>query len=128
MKTFDCKGHCAGTYTADVPESPADWAPEDWGKFMDAQSEHVTPPRPEINHIRKQAAHKWGDTFYAPTYSPSENGSQTLCGTEPTIEDMTWGETRHASRLAEARCARCRELRAAGEGAHPTQARRRRQR
>jgi hypothetical protein len=41
-KLFPCKTEgCGGSYKADVPESPNDWAPEDWGRFMEAQSEHV---------------------------------------------------------------------------------------
>jgi hypothetical protein len=40
VKTFPCKP-CDGTYSADVPDSPADWTDDDWGTFFDAQSAHV---------------------------------------------------------------------------------------
>jgi hypothetical protein len=62
-------------------------------------------------HIRQRPARKWGDGFYRPQYSASENGSRTLCGAPSTDQDMTWGECRYAKNLAYVTCDECKRLR-----------------
>lgn len=70
-------------------------------------------PEAEVTvHIRQRIARKWGDSFYRPQYGPSENGSRTLCGA-PAGQDMTWGETRYAKKLAYVTCDECKRLRQA---------------
>lgn len=62
-------------------------------------------------HIRQRPTRKWGDGFYRPQYSASENGSRTLCGAAPTDQDMGWGEARFAKNLAYVTCDECKRLR-----------------
>ena len=42
-QTWPCKTTgCGGTYSAELTaDSPGDWNVDDWGAFMDAQSDHV---------------------------------------------------------------------------------------
>jgi hypothetical protein len=126
LKTWPCKGTggCGGTYSAELTaDSPADWNQDDWGAFMDAQSDHVaTHGRTgEVTvHIRKQIAR-------VRTYSRSnplsdsaafrlgsdKDGSQPLCGAAPTDRDMSWADGRFAKNRAYVTCERCLELRPA---------------
>jgi hypothetical protein len=62
-------------------------------------------------HIRQRPARKWGDGFYRPQYSASENGSRTLCGAPSTDQDMGWGDARFAKNLAYVTCDECKRLR-----------------
>lgn len=64
-------------------------------------------------HIRQRPARKWGDGFYRPQYSASENGSRTLCGAAPTDQDMSWADARFAKYLAYVTCDECKRLRQA---------------
>ncbi|MFI8792600.1 hypothetical protein [Streptomyces sp. NPDC055105] len=64
-------------------------------------------------HIRQRPARKWGDGFYQPQYSASENGSRTLCGAQPTDRDAGWGDARFAKNLAFVTCDECKQLRKA---------------
>jgi transcription elongation factor Elf1 len=116
MKAFPCKP-CGGSHETDVPKSAADWPVDDWGAFMDAQSEHVAAHGRTADagsHIRKQMApSKRGDGFYKVKYGSSENGSQTLCGAAATDRDMGWGDARFAKNRQYVTCERCLELRPA---------------
>ncbi|GHD70246.1 hypothetical protein GCM10010317_077150 [Streptomyces mirabilis] len=62
-------------------------------------------------HIRQRPARKWGNGFYRPQYSSSENGSRTLCGAQPTDKDMGWGDARFAKNLGYVTCDECKGLR-----------------
>ncbi|MEU7240278.1 hypothetical protein [Streptomyces sparsogenes] len=62
-------------------------------------------------HIRQRPARKWGNGFYRPQYGASENGSRTLCGAQPTDQDMAWGECRFAKNLVFVTCGECKQLR-----------------
>lgn len=62
-------------------------------------------------HIRQRPARKWGNGFYRPQYSASENGSRTLCGAQPTDRDMGWGDARFAKNLAFVTCDECKRHR-----------------
>lgn len=77
----------------------------------DAADAHMAGHKAGVIHIRKQIARKRGDGFYAPKYGKSEDGSQTLCGAEPTGWDESYGDTRHARNLANVTCEQCKELR-----------------
>lgn len=83
--------------------------------ISDAQHAHLELHRPAETHIRKKINpnHRKGNGFYRLTLGPSENGSQTLCGGEPTSEDMGWGETRWEKNLAYVSCEACKTLRRA---------------
>lgn len=62
-------------------------------------------------HIRQRPARKWGNGFYRPQYSSSENGSRTLCSDKSTDRDISWGEARFAKNLAFVTCDECKRLR-----------------
>lgn len=67
----------------------------------------------KTTHIRQRPARKWGNGFYRPQYSPSENGSRTLCGDPPTDGDTGWGDARFTKNLAFVTCDDCKQLRQA---------------
>jgi len=64
-------------------------------------------------HIRQRPGRKWGNGFYRPQYSSSENGGQTLCGAQPTDRDTGWGDARFAKNLAFVTCEECKQHRQA---------------
>lgn len=73
------------------------------------------PPKPQpdtLPHIRQRLARKRGNTFYRPTYGPTENGSQTLCGAEAGL-DYTWAEARNLGEKPV--CPACKTIRDAAE-------------
>ena len=73
------------------------------------------PPKPQpdtLPHIRQRIARKRGNTFYRPTYGPSENGSQTLCGAVAGL-DFTWAESRDLGEKSA--CPACMTIRAAAK-------------
>ena len=85
---------------------------------MQAQSEHQASDhggQPAVTHIRKRINPRRvkGDGFYKVQLSAAENGSQTLCGDEPTTGDMGFGETRWEKNMQFVTCERCKELRRA---------------
>jgi hypothetical protein len=88
---------------------------EDVGKLMEAQSAHQLSHVvvPEVTHIRKRINpnSRRGNGFYTLQLSVAENGSQTLCGSEPTTQDMGYGDTRHAKGLAYVSCETCKTIR-----------------
>lgn len=84
------------------------------GAVADWTVEAFTPePTVEVEvavHIRQRIARKWGDSFYRPQYSASENGSRTLCGA-PAGQDISWADGRFAKHLAYVTCDECKRLR-----------------
>lgn len=123
-KTWPCKGGCGGNYSAELTsDAPADWTEDDWGAFMDAQSEHIgTHGRTDDTtvHIRKQIARiRTRSTTNPLTDSDAfrlgsdHNGSQTLCGAAPTDSDMSWSDGRFAKNRQYVTCERCLKLRPA---------------
>ena len=70
-------------------------------------------------HIRKRAGRSLGNQFYSHSHRARfregyvDPQSQTLCGGEATIADMSWADTRSAKSLAHVACVRCVEIRKA---------------
>jgi hypothetical protein len=122
--TWPCKGSggCGATYSAELTsESPAEWTEDDWGAFMDAQSEHLASHGRTAGagvHIRKKITARGG---YSPTNplhdraafraSSAYSGAQTLCGDPSTDSDISWADGRFAKHRQYVTCARCLELR-----------------
>lgn len=70
---------------------------------------------PASNHIRRCIDRKWEGNFFAIADRPTENGSLTLCGAEPTIDDEIWRMCgpRHPENLAAVTCETCKQMRQA---------------
>jgi hypothetical protein len=70
-------------------------------------------------HIRKRAGRSLGNQFYSHSHRVRfreghvDPQSQTLCGGDATIADLSWSETRHAKARTYVACHRCIELRVA---------------
>jgi hypothetical protein len=68
-------------------------------------------------HIRKRAGKRMGNQFYSHSHRAQfragyvDPQSQTLCGLEATIADLSWADTRSAKSRAYIACQRCVELR-----------------
>lgn len=110
MITQAC-GRCGG-YEIDI--DPGNLTAEGVAILMAAQDSHYDtcrPAAPAVTHIRRQIARKRGNGFYKPQYGPSEDGSQTLCGADPTGGDMGYGDARYAKYLALVTCDTCKGLR-----------------
>jgi hypothetical protein len=69
------------------------------------------------NHIRKKAGPNFGNGVYSHRHRVQfmadyvDPMGQTLCGGEPTIEDMTWADTRFRKNREYVVCQRCIEIR-----------------
>jgi hypothetical protein len=103
-----CDGFDAEIDMSDIPAAMQ--------AIRDAQDAHLESHRPAVTHIRKQINPRrirTGNQFYKNKVklSAAEDGSQTLCGADPTIEDMGYGETRHASSLTYVSCEDCKKIR-----------------
>lgn len=76
------------------------------------------------NHIRKRAGRSLGNQFYSHSHRAQfregyvDPMSQTLCGGEATIEDMTWADTRWPKQREYVACPRCIEIRLNDAKAH----------
>ena len=85
----------------------------------DAEHEAAMAQARATCHIRKRAGRSLGNQFYSHSHRARTRAgyvdpqSQTLCGGEATIADMSWAETRSAKALAYVACARCVEMRKA---------------
>jgi hypothetical protein len=90
---------------------------------FEAEQERQYQARRELaranNHIRKRAGKNLGTQWYShKTRVQFIEGyvdpmSQSLCGGEPTIEDMSWADTRFAKGRDYIACQRCIEIRKA---------------
>lgn len=115
LKRMACpQGKCEG-YDLKIDMSEFEAAVEAMDAARDA---HCEAHRPVVTHIRRQVNPRrirTGNQFYKDLVklNAAEDGSQTLCGAEPTSEDMSWGETRFEKNLAYAGCEACRDLRRA---------------
>jgi hypothetical protein len=112
-------GTCNGHYEVRAPEGDTPVAVlED---LLAAQEEADDAHRqwhadnPGIVHARRQVARKRGDGFYKVQYGSAEDGSMTLCGAPAGTADLSYGETRHASRLAYVTCDDCKRIRTEGK-------------
>ena len=116
MKHFNCHHDECGGFDVDV--DPANITVDDFAKLDAARTAHIDSHyvKPEVTHIRKRInPHgRRGNGFYTLKLAASENGSQTLCGAKATVEDMSYGETRHDSGRAYVSCETCKQLRQKG--------------
>lgn len=102
-------GKC-GTYEVEIPAGA-----NVLEVLHEASDAHLASHAADPVHIRRQAAFKRGNGFYAPKYGKSEDGSQTLCGA-PAGTDVSWGDARFPRMLATVTCEDCKRRRTAGEG------------
>lgn len=70
---------------------------------------------PEVTHIRRRINPRRvrGNGFYKVQLSSAEDGSQTLCGAQATVGDMSYGDTRYPSGRSYVSCEECKSLREA---------------
>lgn len=70
-------------------------------------------------HIRKRASCSMGNQFYSHRHRAQfradyiDPQSQTLCGGDATIADLSWAETRYQKARADVACALCVQIREA---------------
>jgi hypothetical protein len=71
------------------------------------------------NHIRKRAGKNLGTQWYSHSHRVQfiegyiDPMSQTLCGGEATIEDISWADARYPKQREYVACQRCKEIRLA---------------